>query len=452
MNSNGTADVARMINFACRCSHRFSLPDDQAGGVIQCPGCHRLCDIPNLSDLGHLDADGNFLFDDDGVIPLADEERLPALHKAFTRAHTDESGQEIDLRPTMSDVMQAGTEEVPYELAEQVKPAAPKYDPVTGELIKPLEVKGGMSARIDPKTVPLAKRAVEYAGADLSRGFGMAGIGWQLLQPVNLFVMAIIVLVHVLLQPVNLMMAAGIFLVAPLWIIGVGFLLSHYGNIIDETGPSERDELPRPLRDAELYQDIWRPFTHVAGAVILCYWPVIVAQRLGAPPFALVGFTLFGSFFMPAVLLTLATSGTGENLRPDRILGVISACGTRYFTMVGLFLAADVTYGLGMWRFQIDSLLLFVSGSTASRFATTIPWWFERWFTYPALFAGVYLMHWFCWSLGVAYRAHHDQFPWVLQRHVPTKFRDRTTLPAQQSVERRANTNSAAVKQKLGTR
>src|SRR5687767_3097880 len=197
MSDANTAQHARMINFACRCSHRFALPDDQAGGVIQCPQCHRLCDIPNLSDLGHLDADGNFNFDDDGVIPLSgDENRLPTLHKAFTRSHTDETGEEIDLRPTMQDVMNAGTEEIPYELADQIKPAAPKYDPVTGELIKPLDVKGGMPERIDPKTVPMARRAVEYAGGDLNRSIGILAVGGRLLQPVNLFVMCIILLVH----------------------------------------------------------------------------------------------------------------------------------------------------------------------------------------------------------------------------------------------------------------
>jgi hypothetical protein len=36
----------------------------------------------------------------------------------------------------------------------------------------------------------------------------------------------------------------------------------------------------------------------------------------------------------------------------------------------------------------------------------------------PALILGIFLMHWFCWYLGLMYRAHQEQFPWVLQRHV----------------------------------
>lgn len=450
MSDVNTAQHARMINFACRCSHRFSLPDDQAGGVIQCPQCHRLCDIPNLSDLGHLDADGNFNFEDDGVIPLAgdDEQRLSTLHKVFTRAHTDESGEEIDLRPTMQDVMSAGTEEMPYELADQIKPAPPKYDPETGELIRPLDVKGGMPQRIDPKTVPMAKRAVEYAGSDLARGYGILGIGGQLLQPVNLFVMSIIVLFHVIFQPVILIMLAGIFFVAPLFIIGAGLLLAHYGNVIEDTGPGERDELPRPLRDAELYADIWHPFTCVAGAAMLCYWPVFFAWRGGLPLTVLLILAILGTFFLPAVLLTLSTSGTPVNLRPDRVVGVIGALGVRYFALVLLMSVAVTLYGLGLWRTQVDCAWMFMP-RRFSGFSAQVPWWFEHWFAYPAFLAGVFVTHWFCWALGAAYRGRHEQFPWVFQRHVATRFRDRTTLPA---AARTASQNSAAVKQKLGAR
>ena len=449
MSDVETFQRACMINFACRCSHRFSLPDDQAGGVIQCPQCHRLCDVPNLSDLGHLDADGNFNFDDDGMIPLAgDEQRLNTLHKAFTRAHTDESGEEIDLRPSMQDVMNAGTEEMPYELADQIKPAPPKYDPVTGELIKPLDVKGGMPQRVDPKTVPMAKRAVEYAGGDLNRSIGIVRIGWQLLQPVNLFVMCIILLAHVLLQPVNLLMLAGIFLVAPLFIIGAACLIAHYGNVIEDTGPGERDELPRPLRDAELHADIWAPFTHVVGSVMICFWPAFFAARFGAPYIVVLALVGLGTVFLPAVLLTLATSGTAANLRPDRVAGVIGACGVNYLLIVALLFGAYNAYKLGLWRFTYDALALFTFRNFPG--GGSIAWWFEPWIAYPALLLGIFLAHWFCWSLGSAYRAHHDQFPWVLQRHVATKFRDRTTLPA--AATRPGNANSAAVKQKFGTR
>jgi hypothetical protein len=438
-----------MISFACRCSYRFSLPEDQAGGMIQCPSCHRLVDVPNLGDLGHIDEEGNYKFNDDGMIPLADEEnRLPTLHRVFTRQRVDQDGSDIDLRPTMEDVLQAGTEELAFELAEQIKPSPPKYDPLTGERVKPLDVRPDDQQHIDPRNVPMARRAVNYAAGDLNPRIGILHIGVKLLEPVNLFVMSLIVLVHIFLQPINLLMAAGLFLVVPLWVIGVGLLLSHYGNVIDETGPSARDELPRPLREASLHEDIWQPMTHVVGAFILCYWPILFFPRFQAPLLA-GGLGIVGTFFFPAVLLTLATSGTSVNLRPDRIFGVILAIGARYFAIIGLLLLAVTTYGLGLWRFQFDSQRLFMFASSARMGRLGQPWWFEMWVAYPALLVGIYLMHWFCWSLGAAYRAHHEAFPWVYQRHIPTRLRERTQLPPA-AAERRGNTNSATVKQKLG--
>ena len=31
--------------------------------------------------------------------------------------------------------------------------------------------------------------------------------------------------------------------------------------------------------------------------------------------------------------------------------------------------------------------------------------------------AAIILMHYFCWVLGIMYREHQPQFPWVLQHH-----------------------------------
>lgn len=435
-----------MIEFSCRCKHHFSLPDDQAGGMIQCPSCHLLVDIPTLSDLEHIDNEGSYKLDE-SIAPLTEPERLSILHRVYTRRHTEDDGSEIDLRPTMQDVMDAGVEEIPLALADHVRPAPPKYDPATGELIRPIDVKPG-DERVDPAAVPMAQRAVEYAGADLNPRLGIGTIGFQLLQPVNLFVMLLILLGQILLQPLNLLLAAGMFLIAPVWLGLVMIITAHYANVVEDTGPAEFDELPRPLRDGSFVDDIWRPFTHIGGAFILCYGWVLLAWRLDAPAYVSLGLMLAGSFFFPAVLLTLTTSGTTLNLRPDRVLGVIRVCGLRYFAVVGLFVAADVTYGLGLWRFQFDSQQMF-------RFAglpqgTGAPWWFQPYSAYPALIGGIFLMHWFCWTLGAMYRVHHGAFPWVLQRHIPTRLNQRTLLPP--GARRPANANSAAVKEKLNVR
>ena len=48
-------------------------------------------------------------------------------------------------------------------------------------------------------------------------------------------------------------------------------ILSHFGVITEETGPGGKDELPTPLRYMEFLDDIWYPFVHFAGALIICY-------------------------------------------------------------------------------------------------------------------------------------------------------------------------------------
>jgi hypothetical protein len=432
-----------MIEFPCNCrKHRFSLPDDMAGGLIQCPVCSRLNDVPLLGDLDQLDDEGVFKLEPaiDRHEPV--EQRLAEVTRAFTRSHVDASGEEIDLRPSMDDVDVVGTPET-IELADELPAKLPKYDPLTGELVRPLAVKGGSEPRVDPASIPMAQRVVQYEepGDDRSR-WGLMRLALQLCQPVNVFVMSIVLLAHVIMQPFVVMWAAGIFFVAPVIIIGLLFFLSHYGNVIDETGPGDKDELPRPLRDASLSDDIWRPFVHFAGSLIICFLPALVAARAGAPAVVLVGLGLFGTFFFPSVLLTMVTSGSSLNLRPDRVIGVIGVSGFAYYASGALFVGAVLLQGLGLWRFLYDFQNLFTSRPS------TLPtaWWFAPEIAYPALLAGVFVMHWFSWSLGLLYRRYQQQFPWVLQRHLATKLKDRTMrrrpLP-------NLTANSARVRQKM---
>ena len=46
--------------------------------------------------------------------------------------------------------------------------------------------------------------------------------------------------------------------------------------------------------------------------------------------------------------------------------------------------------------------------------------------SYLILAGGIYLMHAFSYYMGLLYRAEHDNFPWVLQRHIPTRLMERT--------------------------
>ena len=76
-----------MIAFACNCKHRFELPDDKAGDVVQCPKCGRLNDIPTLDDLPHLDADG--VFDIYADRPTDDKGRIAQLGIIYAKGTHD---------------------------------------------------------------------------------------------------------------------------------------------------------------------------------------------------------------------------------------------------------------------------------------------------------------------------------------------------------------------------
>jgi hypothetical protein len=141
------------------------------------------------------------------------------------------------------------------------------------------------------------------------------------------------------------------------------------------------------------------------------------------PPWiALVIGGAIGTIIGPAVLLTTNTSGSSLNLRPDRVLAVMHICGRNY---VGLMLLWLFTWPIYFFLGWIGFLLIMRDTFSLSLTHSDIP---GGWFlTLPALVVGVFLMHWFSWYLGLIYKAHHAEFPWVLQRHVRDPNRLRTT-------------------------
>ena len=85
--------------------------------------------------------------------------------------HTGEARErDIDLRVTMEQIEAAGTEEIPLELKDEVKPGAPKYDPETGELIRPMALKEDAYKKvipIAPKVTLGYARAPDAAGGEV---------------------------------------------------------------------------------------------------------------------------------------------------------------------------------------------------------------------------------------------------------------------------------------------
>jgi hypothetical protein len=411
-----------MIAFACRCKCRFELPDDQAGGVIQCTTCGRLNDVPTLDDLPHLDADGVFNVYVDR--PADDPARLAELGILYAKGTRDAEGDEIDLRRG------AVARRLPDDDDDNVIPLAdeppeerprPKYDPETGELIRPIELREDPDHPKPGQAIPLAQAVIGYAmpGTDFRR-ISPARVLIELFAPANAMVMAFVVLTCLLLVISSMIVNFGFIFIAIAPIVLGGALIAHFGITVEEIGPLEQDELPRLLRGLSWHEDLWGPFKKVVGSFVLAFWPVaLVARAPQALAFILVWAAIAGGlFFLPALLLTWLTSGTWLNLRPDRVLGVIRAAGGHYVVAVVGGVISIVASCLGM---------ILTSLSTWNAFANTSHGGFlARWFVaFPLLLIAVYAAHAWAWYLGLMYRAHHAQFPWILQRHISTR---RTSL------------------------
>jgi hypothetical protein len=244
----------------------------------------------------------------------------------------------------------------------------------------------------------------------------------SLFQPVNLVVMGFILLMHLLLQISALVTLLFPFcFLAPLVLFMA--LVGHYGNVLDEIGPSGRDELPTPLRNVSFGEDIWRPFTQIALAMFLAFLPALICRDVTMPPglaqLVMMICLAAGALAAPALVLTTVTSGTYLNLRPDRIVGVIATCAARYWLTCLTFAAAMVTYWLALGIMNAGVLAFFRSKgfSAAASISGT---------GYAVLAGAIYLMHGFCWQLGLIYRTYHERFPWVLQRHIPVRMAERT--------------------------
>ena len=411
-----------MIEFSCSCGHRFRLEDDEAGGLTQCPQCGLLRDVPRPDEMARLAEDGTYKVHGSSGPELEDPKDVAELSYIYQRGPRDAYGNEIDLRTTQADIDAVGGMPIPIAPDLPPREQAPKYDPESGELIEPLDLKPDGREYVNPAVIPMARATINYASSATSTRPSFVGALFGLLAPINLAVMFAVFCMHAVLWPLIFVSFAGIFIIiVAIPVIGA-LILAHYGNVIEDVGVFEKDELPRPMRDLGFYEDLWLPFCNVFGSILLCYVPCLFLPaaivRVPGLQTASVGLMALlaglGTFFLPAVLLTLICGGTILNLRPDRVLGVINACGAGYFLAVVLWVVAAASY---LWGWAGTSLALDMILHPSNQ-----PVWLTSWaFALPALIAGIYLMHAFCQWLGLLYRAHFDRFPWVLQRHVSSK-------------------------------
>lgn len=418
-----------MIKFPCHCGHKFEFDEEMAGRHVQCPDCGLLNDIPTLDDLRNMSEDGTYKLDAAPVI--RDPEAFQTLHHVYTKDKTDAQGHDIDLRVTPEQVAAAGAPEIPLVASPGAPPVhpAPRYDPETGELIRELPVVNDQLP-INPAAIPMARAALHYATADPARARHLGQPLLELFMPVNVVVMVCVLIAQLVegtiplalllllvMQVPSPLVGNVLFIPFPLLLIcGVG-VLAHYANVIEDTGPDERDELPRFLRNLSFREDIWRPFANFAAASILCFAPLfILRQYVSIETYrglaVIVLLQLAGTAAFPLVLLTTTTSGSYLNLRPDRLLGTLRVIGKFYIWLVGVLLLTELCYTAGLITTALNTYLLF-SQTHSSSWLTFGP------LAYSLMCAGIYLMHYFCWEMGLAYRRNHHRFPWVLQRHIP---------------------------------
>ncbi len=116
------------------------------------------------------------------------------------------------------------------------------------------------------------------------------------------------------------------------------------------------------------------------------------------------------SIVFPGILLINCTSGTLLNLRPDIVMMTIARCGKTYIWTILIWIAAITLYVDGCWATLLRVIVVVQKGKFGSPLL-----WIQA---HAELIAGLILMHYFCWLLGLIYRQHNEDFPWVLQRHI----------------------------------
>jgi hypothetical protein len=174
----------------------------------------------------------------------------------------------------------------------------------------------------------------------------------KLLRPINVIVMSLIFFCHIFSQLMIGLVAWGFWLIAFFFLIAQALFLSHYGNVVDEIGPTARNELPTPLRSVNWHEDTWGPFWRMMLSVIICYGPSIATLMRARIPIEIrlvlaIVFGAVGTALFPAVVLTAQTSGAFINLRLDRLWGVIKVCGAEYALPLILWIVCLPVYFYG---------------------------------------------------------------------------------------------------------
>ena len=261
-----------MIKFPCKCGFVFEVDQKMAGEPLQCPRCMRLNEVPLLSDLKELEEDGTIRLE-----PVSIEEegkREAELKRTYMPRRHDDQGNEIDMRNTAEQMLEAGADEIPMELKDHLRPGAPKYDPVTGELIKPLTVRGDEAKAVIP--IAPGPPTLHYDKEYHSAALAMWKAPMLLFAPGSAAVLLIMFALHILALGGWVVMGGGMFFAGFLPFFVYTLMIAHLANIVQEVGPEEKDELPTPLRGVSWYDDVFMPLWFFMFSLCLSYWPALL--------------------------------------------------------------------------------------------------------------------------------------------------------------------------------
>jgi hypothetical protein len=443
-----------MPQFPCHaCGHPFDLTDDESGSDVQCPTCGVLVSVPYASDLAGLNPDGTLR----PVEPQADttppEVRAERLRQAYRNALS---------APGKADAIDIDNRTLPEEIAiaplPPPPPPAPRYDPETGELIRPIGLvplrQPPVAARAESSANPaLPAAAIAYANRSTPVADELPYGPWLqvLLQPANIgvistiFVAAVIgaVMHGLILAIIAVWVESGGVYVAP-WLFNVLFwlTLAHYGNVVEDAAEGDQDDLPRPLRELAPFGDVLIPLLRVLLAFGIAYTPaVLLSTSPGSPADAASMFValVYGGAIFPAVLLATAAGGSFANLRPDRLLSAIRHGGRTYLRLAAV--AIVLVPGYLHLIPGIDLLGTLHHPLTPAVANVPLAWNYPV----PALalsVVAVYAAHAFCHELGLLFRNHRARLGWAwdeLDRQQALERQRRFEARRQQAQARQAD-------------
>ena len=370
----------------------LEVGDALAGQAVQCPRCRRLTDVP-------ASAEEAAALLDDGTVALA-----KAGAKARSIFRPDDRNERFTLGYASADLTQGRI------LPSSLPPVESSHR--TGEAL-------GVRMNAAPRD-PLAYR---QDLAQLKHPFLSLPI--ELFNPANMIVMGVVFVALLFVPLLGLLTYGGAFPLALFAIVLLVIYVAHYVVVVTRTGPEEESELPTPLAEISLMEDVLRPLGHLLTALAISFGPSLLGFIYGGwdwrHPLCIAAVALLpvAVLCFPAVLLTVIAGVTPLNLAPHRLMKVIALGGVPYLFAALVLLPLVVVLHVGTWiafyeaiLSGFDRSLFYAVGTTSLMLSLPIAAAF--------LTLSVYVGHLLPFWVGRIYRLHHEAYPWLLQRHEKT--------------------------------